>query len=38
MIVTGEVKWALQCSLAIPVILHGSVESSKDSLSKKNTQ
>ena len=38
MIITGEVKWALQYSLAIPVILHGSVESSKVSLSEKNPQ
>ena len=35
-IITGEVKWALQHSLPIPVILYGSVESSKVSLSEKN--
>ena len=38
MIITGEVKWALQYSLGIPVIPHGSVVSSKVSLSEKNPQ
>ena len=38
LISTGEMKWALQYNLTIPVILHGSVESSKVFISEKNPQ
>ena len=38
LITTGEVKWALEYSWEISVILHGSVERSKVSLSEKNPQ
>ena len=36
LIITGEVKWTLQYSLMIPVMLHASV--SEVSLSEKNPQ
>ena len=35
MIITGEVRWALQYRLTIPLILHGSVESSKVAYQKR---
>ena len=36
LIIMGEVKLALQYSLTIPVMLHGSVKSFRVSLSEKN--